>query len=365
MPGLFDPLSLRDVTFPNRIGLSPMCQYSARDGFIGDWHLMHLGARAQGGAGLIIVEATAVRPEGRITYADTGIWSDDHIPQWRRVAEMIRSFGAVPAIQLAHAGVKASSSRPWADGRPKGDAAGYSLPDDDAEGWPTVAASALAFGEITKLPRAVTPDEIADITSAFGQAARRAREAGFDVIEIHGAHGYLLHGFYSPLTNRRRDAYGGSFENRTRILRETVSAIRGEWPEGKPLFLRLSTADGFAEGWQVADSARVARDLRPLGLDLVDCSSGGAAPGGSLVYAPGFQVPLAAEVRRTGDIATAAVGAISDARMADAIVAEAKADLVLFGRKLLEDPYWPRRAAVELGREAGLPARPIQYDWWL
>ena len=173
MPGLFDPLSLRDVTFPNRIGLSPMCQYSARDGFIGDWHLMHLGARAQGGAGLIIVEATAVRPEGRITYADTGIWSDDHIPQRRRVAEMIRSFGAVPAIQLAHAGVKASSSRPWADGRPKGDAAGYSLPDDDAEGWPTVAASALAFGEITKLPRAVTPDEIADITSAFGQAARR------------------------------------------------------------------------------------------------------------------------------------------------------------------------------------------------
>lgn len=364
MPGLFDPLTVRGVTFPNRIGMSPMCQYSADGGFANDWHLVHLGARALGGAGMVMVEATAVEARGRITPYDVGIWSDDHIAPLTRIAAYLRARGVVSAIQVAHAGIKASSSIPWADGRARNDGAGWPLTPEQG-GWKRAAATAEAAADPQNV-NTLTEPEIRRIVGAFADAAIRADKAGFDVLEIHGAHGYLLHGFYSPLSNKRRDDYGGDFDGRTRIVRETVGAIRAVWPERKPLFIRLSASDWSDAGWGIDDSITLARSLRTLGVDLVDCSSGGAAPGIPVPYGPDFQVPFAEAIRRDAAIATAAVGAISEVRQAQAIIAGNKADLVLFGRQLLRDPFWPRKAAAELGR--GPTARPevaVQYDWWL
>jgi 2,4-dienoyl-CoA reductase-like NADH-dependent reductase (Old Yellow Enzyme family) len=341
MSQLFQPLTLRSVTLRNRIGISPMCMYSSIDGYANDWHLMHLGVRAAGGAGIVIAEATAVQPEGRITANDLGIWKDDHIPALKRVADFVREYGAVPAIQLAHAGRKAGSRRPWQRS--------YGAPLDDTT-WQTLAPSAVAFSETSPTPREMTRDDIEATVRAFAEATRRSLEAGFSVVEIHAAHGYLLHQFLSPLSNHRTDEYGGSFEGRTRLVREVVRATREVWPAELPLFLRVSATDYVEGGWTLEDTVRLSQELLPLGVDLVDCSSGGAVPGASIPVGPGYQVPFAQAVREAG-VPSAAVGLITEPAQAEAIVAEGKADLVLLARASLRDPHWPLRAAAELGGE--------------
>ena len=341
-PRLFEPLSFRDVTLRNRIVVSPMCQYSSVDGAPTDWHLVHLGSRAVGGAGLVMVEATAVEPRGRISPEDSGIWDDRHVEPFGRVARFIREQGAVPAIQLAHAGRKASVHRPWEGGAPL-------TPDEGA--WETVAPSALPFDEGWHVPRAVSAGEIVEVVAAFRRAAERSLAAGFEAIELHAAHGYLAHEFLSPLSNRRQDAYGGPFANRIRFVLEIVDAVRAAWPERLPLFVRVSATDWVEGGWDVEQTIELARILRERGVDLIDCSSGGNVATARIPIAPGYQTPFAERVRREASIATGAVGLIGSADLAEEIVANGRADVVLMARALLRDPYWPLHAARELGAE--------------
>ncbi len=350
---LFQPLSLKSVTLRNRIGVSPMCQYSSDDGVANDWHLVHLGARAAGGAGLVMAEATAVSPEGRITLGDAGIWADKHIEPLIRINRFVKNQGAVPAIQLAHAGRKASAARPWEGGAHL---------DDEAGGWPTVAPSALAFGaELTKVPQAMTEADIARVQGNFAEAAKRALTAGYEWLEIHSAHGYLSHELLSPLSNRRTDRYGGTFENRVRFLIETTRAVRAVWPERLPLGVRISCSDWMEGGWDIEQSIELARLLRAEGVDLIDCSSGGLAPDAKIPAGPGFQVPFAERIRREAGIATATVGMITAATHADEIVRNGRADLVLLARELLRDAEWPLRAARALGQTTALKP-PVQYE---
>lgn len=352
MASLFDPFKLRDVTLRNRIGVSPMCQYSCEDGFLNDWHLVHLGSRAVGGAGLIIIEATAVEPRGRISPGDAGLWKDDQVESFARVIRFLKQHGAVPGIQLAHAGRKGSDRVPWDDGPQLTDAEG---------GWETIAPSAIAFGgDLPRVPRAMTLDDIRTVQGAFVGAARRALAAGCEWLELHGAHGYLAHSFYSPLSNQRTDAYGGSFENRIRFLLETTREVRRVWPERLPLTVRISATDWAEGGWTADDSVELARRLKAEGVDLIDCSTGGNVKGVSRdVLRPGYQVPFAEKIRREAGIATAAVGLITSAELADAIIAEERADLVLLARQELRDPYWPLHAAQALGRK--VDHVPVQY----
>jgi 2,4-dienoyl-CoA reductase-like NADH-dependent reductase (Old Yellow Enzyme family) len=350
MTHLFDPLAIRDITFANRVFVSPMCQYSSTDGYASDWHFVHLGSRAVGGAGLVLTEATAVLPEGRISPQDLGIWTDDHIEPLARVVRFIHEQGSVAGMQLAHAGRKASTYAPWAG-------QGW-IPESDG-GWnKVVAPSALPFTDGYPTPRALTIDGIQNIVSAFAAAARRACEAGFRVIEIHAAHGYLIHEFLSPLSNQRTDVYGGSFENRTRILREIVAAVRGSWPEGAPLFVRISATDWIEGGWDIQQSVELARKLKELGADLIDCSSGGNVPDAEIPVAPGYQTQFAEQIRREANILTGAVGMITSPIQAEHILVTGQADAVIIARELLRDPYWPLQAARELGQPISWP---VQY----
>src|SRR5579863_1814665 len=350
MPHLFDPLQIRDLTFPNRIFVSPMCEYSSTDGFANDWHLVHLGCRSVGGAGLVMTEATAVLPEGRISPQDLGIWKDEHIEPLSRITRFIHEQGSVAGMQLAHAGRKASTWRPW-------DGQGALL--ESAGGWKKVVApSADPFAPDYPMPQALSADGIQEVIEAFAAAAKRAWIAGFRVIEIHAAHGYLLHEFLSPLSNKRTDAYGGSFENRTRLLRETVAAIQKVWPEGGPLFVRISASDWTEGGWDIQQSVELARQLKRLEVDLIDCSSGGNVATAKIPVGPGYQVPFAEQIRRDAGILTGAVGMITSADQAEQIVAGGQADAVLMAREFLRDPYWPLHAAQQLQQPI---TWPVQY----
>lgn len=350
MTDLFSPLQLRDVQLRNRIGVSPMCQYSSVDGFANEWHVVHLGSRAVGGAALVMTEATAVLPEARISPQDLGLWKDEQIEMLARIFAFIEAQGAVPAMQLAHAGRKASTARPWEGGGAVAESDG---------GWrPIFAPSAEAFDTDDIVPEELSAEGVRRVSEAFAAAAKRALTAGAKIIEIHAAHGYLLHSFLSPLTNHRADEYGGSFENRTRALREVTEAVRAVWPERLPLLVRLSASDWVEEGWDVEQSAAVARDLKSLGVDMIDCSSGGAVPRAKIKLGPGYQVPFAEQIRRDGDIATAAVGMITEAEQANEIIKNGQADMVFLARELLRDPYWPLHAAKRLGHDV---AAPVQY----
>jgi len=350
MAHLFDPLTIRDFSFSNRVFVSPMCEYSSTDGFASEWHFVHLGSRAVGGAALVLTEATAVLADGRISPQDLGIWKDDHIEPLARITRFINSQGAVAGMQLAHAGRKASTYRPW-DGQ-------GALPES-AGGWKNVVApSALRFADHYPMPHALPSDEINEIISAFVAAAYRAWEAGFRVIEIHAAHGYLLHEFLSPLSNHRSDAYGGSFENRTRIVREIVSAVRSAWPERAPLFVRISATDWVDGGWDIEQSVELARQLKTLGVDLMDCSSGGNVARAKIPLGPGYQTRFADQIRREAGIMTGAVGMITSPEQAEHIVATGQADAVIIAREFLRDPYWPLHAAQALGQA---PEPPVQY----
>jgi 2,4-dienoyl-CoA reductase-like NADH-dependent reductase (Old Yellow Enzyme family) len=344
---LFTPLTLRDVTLRNRIVVSPMCEYSSTDGFANDWHLVHLGCRAVGGAALVFTEATAVTPGGRISPDDLGIWQDAHTDFLARITSFIAEQGAAPGIQLAHAGRKASTASPWKGNKPVDAARG---------GWsPIVGPSAIPFDAGYQTPQALEIAGIQDIVRAFADGARRALEAGFKVVEIHGAHGYLIHEFLSPLSNARTDAYGGSFENRTRFLREIIEAVRGVWPERLPLFLRISATEWTDGGWDAEQSIALARMVAPLGVDLVDCSTGGNVAGVRIPLGPGYQVPFAERVKRESGVRTGAVGLITEAKQANDIVREGKADVVILAREELRDPYFPLRAARELGVDIPWP----------
>ncbi len=356
MPSLFDRFALKSVTLRNRIGVSPMCMYTAEDGLANDWHLVHLGARASGGAALVIVEATAVAPEGRISPGDVGLWSDRHIEPLARANRFIISQGAVPGIQLAHAGRKASAGRPW-------DGGGHL--DDGQGGWATVAPSAIPFGDdLPKVPRALSADDIRRVQGEFVAAAQRARTAGFEWLELHGAHGYLIHEFLSPLANQRTDRYGGTLENRSRFLLEIVQAVRAVWPDNLPLTVRLSCTDWAEGGWDLDECVEVARRLKAEGVDLVDCSSGGMLWNARIPVGAGYQVPFASRLRREAGIATAAVGMITDPMQADQIVRNGEADLVLLAREMLRDPNWPIRAARALrAKPAELIPRQYARAW--
>ena len=348
---LFSPLTLRGTTFANRVFVSPMCEYSAVDGIPQDWHLVHLGSFARGGAGLVLTEATAVTPEGRISPHDTGIWNDEQAEAWRRIVDFIRGQDTVPGIQLAHAGRKASTGRPWEGG-------GY-IPTADG-GWDgVVAPSSVAFGELPE-PEELSVAAIGDVVGAFAAAAERARDVGFEVAEIHGAHGYLLHEFLSPLSNRRTDAYGGSFENRTRIVVDVVDAVRAVWPEDRPVFVRLSATDWVEGGWTEDETVALAALLRDHGVDLVDCSSGGTSPDASIPIGPGYQVPFASRVRHEAGIASGAVGLITEPQQAEKVIASGDADAILLARALLREPHWPLRAAHELGAEVRWPPQYLR-----
>lgn len=347
---LFTPLQLRDLRLRNRIGVSPMCQYSSEDGFANDWHLVHLGSRAVGGAALVMAEATAVVPEGRISPQDLGLWKDEHIEMLARIFRFIDEQGAAPAIQLAHAGRKASTAPPWVD---RG-----AVPEEEG-GWrPIFAPSAVPFDAADIVPQELDQAGIQRVIDAFATSAGRALNAGAKMIEIHAAHGYLLHEFLSPLINQRTDNYGGAFENRTRMLREVVQAVRRVWPERLPVAVRISATDWADGGWDIEQSVQLVRELKPLGVDLVDCSSGGAVPRAKIPVAPGYQVAFAERIRREADIPTAAVGLITDAHQSNDIITAARADMVFLAREFLREPYWPIKAATEL--RADLTA-PVQY----
>ncbi|HEV3218684.1 MAG TPA: NADH:flavin oxidoreductase/NADH oxidase [Candidatus Acidoferrales bacterium] len=337
--GPFDELKIREVTLRNRIVVSPMCQYSSTDGFASDWHLVHLGSRAVGGAALVFTEATAVAPEGRISPQDLGIWKDEHIEMLARITRFIRSQGALTGVQLAHAGRKASTYRPWE--KPG------TIPES-AGGWKSVAPSAVPF-EGYATPAALDENGIQEVVKAFAAAARRACQAGFQVVELHAAHGYLIHQFLSPLANKRTDSYGGSFENRTRLVREVIAAVRKVWPEGYPLWVRISATDWIEGGWDLEQSVELAKQIGPLGVDLVDCSSGGISPKAKIPVRAGYQVPFAEEIRRKAGIMTGAVGMITTPAEVDEIIRDEKADVVLMAREFLRQPYWPLGAAQELG----------------
>ncbi|MFI7518327.1 NADH:flavin oxidoreductase/NADH oxidase [Micromonospora globbae] len=351
MSTLFSPLALRAVTLPNRIAMSPMCQYTAGpDGLPTDWHLVHLGARAVGGVGLVLSEATAVLPEGRISPQDTGIWSGAHVDAWRPVTAFLAAHGAVPAVQLAHAGFKASTYRPWADAQ-------GGVPDSEG-GWTPVGPGTEPFAPRYRTPTALDAAGIAAVVDAFAAAATRALDAGFAAVEIHAAHGYLLHEFLSPLTNHRTDAYGGDRAGRMRLTLEVARAVRAAVGEDVPVLARISSTDWVDGGWTVDDSVALAAELAAAGVDLVDTSSGGISPAARIPLGPGYQVPAAARIRREAGVATGAVGLIVEPEHAERIVADGEADLVLLGRELLRDPHWPLHAAAKLGVT---PTWPSQY----
>ncbi len=348
---LFDELKIRDVTLRNRIVVSPMCEYSCEDGFANDWHLVHLGSRAVGGAALVLTEATAVAPEGRISPQDLGIWKDAHIEPLARITKFLRQEGSYPGIQLAHAGRKGSTAAP---GRGTG---AVSVADG---GWIPVAPSAVPFAPNYPMPTALDESGIRSIVQSFADAAVRAREAGFRVIEIHAAHGYLLHEFVSPLSNHRTDSYGGSLENRTRIVREIATAVRNVWPEKDPLFVRISASDWVEGGWDVEQSIQLVEQLKPLGVDLIDCSSGGNVAKADIPVGPGYQVPFAEKIRSRTKVMTAAVGMITTPEQADDIIRTGKADLVVLAREFLRQPYWPLHAARELGVKVSWPEQYLR-----
>lgn len=352
MPGLFDPLTVRGVTLRNRIGVSPMCQYSYVDGFSNDWQLVHLGSRAIGGAGLVITEATAVEARGRISPDDAGLWLDAQIEPLKRVTGFIKEHGAVPGIQLAHAGRKASVSRPWDGGKP--------IPPESPRGWEVIGPSSIPFSEGYQVPHTLSVDEIHDIQDAFVAAAIRAREAGFEWLEIHGAHGYLIHSFYSPYSNKRDDEYGGSFDNRIRFFLEIARAVRAAWPENLPLTVRISGTDWVEGGWTVEDSVALAKHLKDEGVDLVDCSSGGNVPHAKVPLGAGYQVPISEAVRHGAGLMTAAVGLITEPMQADELIRNGRADLVLLGRAMLRDPYWALHAAQDLKQPAPVPPQYLR-----
>ncbi|MGP3948425.1 NADH:flavin oxidoreductase/NADH oxidase [Streptomyces sp. 7N604] len=358
MSALFEPFTLRSLTIPNRVWMAPMCQYSADvsgpdTGVANDWHFSHYTSRAAGGTGLILVEATAVSPEGRISPADLGIWNDTQTEAFRRITSFLKGQGTVPGIQIAHAGRKASTDRPWRGGAPVG---------PGEHGWQPVAPSPLPFNDGHPVPDELTTGQIAELVGQFADAARRARAAGFEVVEVHGAHGYLIGEFLSPHTNHRTDAYGGSYENRTRFALEVVDAVRAVWPGELPVFFRISATDWLTEnaedartGWTADDTVRFAADLLAHGVDLLDVSSGGNAPRVRIPTGPGYQVPFAERVRTGTGLPVAAVGEITEARQAEKIVEDGQADAVLLGRELLRNPYFARHAARELGGEVGSP----------
>jgi 2,4-dienoyl-CoA reductase-like NADH-dependent reductase (Old Yellow Enzyme family) len=353
-PHLFQPLTVRSITLRNRIGMSPMCQYSATDGMAGDWHLVHYGSRAAGGAGLVIVEATAVAPEGRITPGCLGLWNEPQIAPLARIAQFVKQRGAVAGLQIGHAGRKASAGRPWEGEAQLSEAQG---------GWTTIAPSAIPFGgSLAKVPREMTAADIARVQNDFVATAQRARTAGFEWLELHAAHGYLFNEFLSPLTNHRTDAYGGSFENRIRLLRDTTRAVRRVWPEQLPLAVRISAIDWKEGGWDIEQSIALAQVLKAEGVDLMDCSSGGLVPDAKIIVQPGYQVPFAEKIRHGANIATAAVGFITQPEQADAIVRRGQADVVLLAREFLRDPYWPAHAAKTLGQP--LPPPPQYARAW-
>jgi 2,4-dienoyl-CoA reductase-like NADH-dependent reductase (Old Yellow Enzyme family) len=346
---LFTPLTVRGITLRNRIAVSPMCQYSSDDGFATDWHLVHLGSRAVGGASLVIAEASAVESRGRISPQDLGIWKDEHIENLSRIAAFVKQQNAVPGIQIAHAGRKGSTRVPWRGGS--------QIPTEEG-GWVTVAPSAIPFRSQDAAPAELSKTEIRRIVEAFAAAARRAYAAGFEVLEIHAAHGYLINEFLSPLANRRTDEYGGTYENRTRFALEVVEAVRAVWPESLPLFVRISATDWVEGGWNLDESVALAARLLRIGVDLIDCSSGGAVPDAKIELAPGYQAPFAERIRRETGVLTGAVGLITEPRQADEIIRAGQADLVLLARAFLRDPYWPLHAAQELEQEAPVP---VQY----
>ena len=348
---LLTPLTIRGVTLKNRICVSPMCQYSSTDGFANDWHLVHLGSRAVGGAALVFVEATAVTAEGRISPSDMGIWTDRHVEPLARIAQFVTSMGAVPGIQIAHAGRKASCNVPWAGGKQ------LTL---EQGGWQTVGPSPIPFLPSDIPPRELSESDIHGIVEAFAAAARRAVTAGFRIIEIHAAHGYLLHEFLSPLSNRRTDRYGGPLHHRMRAALETAEAIRHAIPKEMPLFMRISSTDWVDSGWDLPQSIELARELKTLGVDVIDCSSGGLVPNVSIPIEPGYQVPFAAAIRKEAGIMTAAVGMITAPRQAEEIVASGKADLTLLAREMLREPYWALKAEAALGVKAEWPVQYIR-----
>jgi 2,4-dienoyl-CoA reductase-like NADH-dependent reductase (Old Yellow Enzyme family) len=350
---LFSPVQLAGVTFPNRVFVSPMCQYSSEDGFSNDWHLVHLGSRAVGGAGLVMTEAAAVLAEGRITPQDLGLWKDEHIPGLKRIVEFLHGQGARAGAQLAHAGRKASMARPWAPEQ-------RSLTQSEG-GWKNVMApSAIPFAENYSQPSALDLAGIQTITKAFTRAAERALETGFDLVELHAAHGYLLHEFLSPLSNRRSDQYGGSFENRIRLAVEVVDAVRAVWPAELPLLVRISATDWAEGGWDIEQSVALAKVLKAHKVDLIDVSSGGLTPQQVIPLGPGYQTPFAERIRREAQIPTGAVGMITDAVQAEHILRTGQADAVLLARELLREPYWPLQAAKELGDSTSWPAQYLR-----
>jgi 2,4-dienoyl-CoA reductase-like NADH-dependent reductase (Old Yellow Enzyme family) len=350
---LFHSLQIRNILFPNRIVVSPMCQYSSTDGFATDWHLVHLGSRAVGGAALVFTEATAIVPIGRISPQDLGIWKDEHIEMLARIVRFLHSQGAIAGIQLAHAGRKGSTARPWEGGKETPESKG---------GWIPVAPSAVRFAPDYPLPMELDLKQIRETVQAFADAARRACDAGFDVIEIHAAHGYLLHEFLSPLSNFRFDDYGHSFENRTRIVRETVTGIRKVIPEGMPLFIRISATDWIEGGWDLDQSIALAGQIGPLGVDLIDCSSGGITPAANakIQAGPNYQVPFSAEIRSQTGIPTGAIGMITSAAQADTILREGRADVIEMAREFLREPYWPLHVAHQEGFPASWPAQYLR-----
>ena len=366
-PLLFQAVSLREARAKNRIVLSPMCQYSAHDGLVNDWHFVHLGKFAQGGAGIVFTEAAAVEARGRITHGDIGIWSDEQVPGLRRIAQFVRGQGALAAVQLAHAGRKASMARPWFGNGPL---TGADTARGEA-GWDTIGASSAPVDAGWIAPAPAGNMDLIIIREAFADAARRADAAGFDIVELHSAHGYLLHTFLSPVSNDRSDSYGGSLENRMRFPLEVARAVRAAWPAQKPLFVRCSSIDDVEGGWSIEDTVAYARELGKLGVDVVDCSSGGisgsatAATKTVLQRVPGFQLPFAERVRRDSGMKTMAVGLILTPQQAEEALQAGCADLIAVGREALYDPNWPLHAALELGADPKFEQWPEQYGWWL
>jgi 2,4-dienoyl-CoA reductase-like NADH-dependent reductase (Old Yellow Enzyme family) len=351
MPNLFSAFTLRGVVIPNRVTVSPMCEYSSEDGFSNDWHFVHLGSRAVGGAGLVFTEAAAVTPEGRISPQDLGIWKDQHVEGLARIVRFVEEQGSIAGIQLAHAGRKASTYPPGT---------GHGAVPEQQGGWRPVAPSPIRFAENYPQPSDLDLDGISKVIDAFQAAARRSYAAGFRVAEIHSAHGYLLHQFLSPLSNRREDAYGGSFDNRTRLLREVVVAVRAVWPESCPVFVRISATDWTPGGWGIDESVALSRVLKGLGIDLIDCSSGGNVPRAEIPLGSGYQTPFAARIRQEAGICTGAVGMITSPAQADHIIQTGQADLVMIAREFLRDPYWPMRAARELGYAMSWPKQYLR-----
>jgi 2,4-dienoyl-CoA reductase-like NADH-dependent reductase (Old Yellow Enzyme family) len=345
---LFTPLRIRDMEFKNRIAVSPMCQYSAKDGHPTTWHLVHLGSRAVGGAALVMTEATSVQELGRISPGDTGIYLDAHVDSWRPIAGFVQHQGAIAGMQLAHAGRKASTEAPWLGGKPIA---------SDKGGWTPWAPSAVPFDAGYNVPKEMTHAEIDQVVADFSAAAQRALAAGFQMVEIHAAHGYLLHEFYSPLSNQRKDEYGGSFENRIRLLLRVAKCVRDLWPAQSPVFVRISATDWKEGGWDIQQSVQLGRKLAELGIDLIDVSSAGAVPGVSIPVGYGYQTGLAETIRRDAGIKTGTVGMITDAVQAETILNTGQADMVLLAREMLRDPYWPRRAAQALGQKIKPPAQ--------